>query len=66
MNDAGEALLGLVVAAIILLVYFIGTSEPVKSAICPHPVYQVESGAQHLLSCSGHVELATPTPEVRR
>ncbi len=67
MNNAGEALMGLVVGAIILLAYFVGTSEPVRSAICPHPVYQVQSGANHLLTCNGHVELVTPTPaEVRR
>jgi hypothetical protein len=62
MNNAGEALMGLVAAAIILLVYFVGTSEPVRSAICPHPVYQVQSGTNHLLACNGHVTLLTPTP----
>ena len=68
MSGAGEALIGLALAAFILFVYLtFGPGTAVSKMLCPQPVYQ--QGSTNLLSCHGKdkVILVTPTPaEVRR
>ncbi len=67
MNNAGEALIGLVIGAILVVVFLLfGPGTPGSRMICPEPVYA--AGTDQLLSCHGKdsVVLVTPTPEVRR
>ena len=66
MNDARDALIGLLVGAILVAIFLLfGPGTAGSRMICPQPVYQ--QGTTNLLSCNGHVTLVTPTPaEVKR
>jgi hypothetical protein len=68
MNDAREALIGLLVGAIMVAIFLLfGPGTAGFRMLCPQPVYQ--QGTTNLLSChrKDKVILVTPTPaEVRR